>query len=216
MTMENTTTKVMLKNLSPEQLQNLENFAAAQGMTMTLTNKHNKNIDHLNYVDEEKTTAICLADNAHQFDIGELDEELAKKCKQTGLCPKCLSVLDEALHIKSCMARTRKFVDNQPSEEKAGYQIREILKNNIDNINDDLALNLQDADFCKQKFKLSYPMLLDITDKNTEEVKLLRKDSKGYNRYSPQIYMINNNKYLLTNNLYPKNLTLIREYFEKL
>lgn len=216
MTVENTTTKVMLQNLNPEQLQILEQFAAAQGMNITLANKRNKNIDHLNYVDEEKTTAICLADNEHQFNINELNEELAKKCKQTGLCPQCLSVLDEASHIKSCMARTRKFVDNQPSEEKAGYQIREILKNNINNIDEDLALQLQDTDFCKREFKLSYPMLLDITNKNSEEIKILRKDSKGYNRYSPQVYTINDNRYLLTNNLYPKNLTLIRSYFEKL
>jgi len=215
MTIQNTT-KVMLQNLSPEQLQTLEQFAAAQGMNITLTNKHNKNIDHLNYMDDEKTIAACLADNNHQFIINELDEETLKKCKQTGLCPKCLSILDEATHIKSCMARTRRFVDNQPSEEKAGYQIREILKNNINNINDDLVLNLQDADFCKREFKLSYPMLLDITNKTSDEIKILRRDTKGYNRYSPQVYKINNNSYLLTNNLYPKNLTLIRSYFEKL
>ena len=185
-------------------------------MNVTIANKRHKNVDHLNYVDEEKQTAICLADNQHQFKINDLDEELVKKCKQTGLCPDCIKILDEATHIKSCMAKTRTFVNNQPSEEKAGYQIRQILKDNINNINDDLLINLQDADYCRQEFKLNYPMLLDITNKTNDEIKSLRKDSKGYNRYSPQVYVINNNNYLLTNNLYPKNLTLIRSFFEKL
>ena len=210
----NINTKVSLKDLTAEQLEILQQFATAQGMELTISNKKSKNADHLDYIDD--THAICSADKNHQFDISILDNNILQKCKQTGLCPNCLEILDQATQIKQHMVRTRRFVNNQPSEEKAGYQIRQILKNNINNINDDLLINLQEHDFCKNQFKLSYPMLLDITNKSTEEVKILRKDQKGYTRYSPQEYIINDGKYLLTNNLYPKNLNLIKNYFDQL
>ena len=217
--MTTTNNTIKIENLSQEQLQLLATFAAQNGMQLGQPKQQKvKEIDHLNYTSEDKKIAICLAHEEHQFNIDEInDEELKIKCKRTGLCPKCLSILDEAEIIRKKMARTRKFVDNQPSEEKPGYQIREIIKANADNLAKDKKSikALQDTDFCKTKFKLQYALLLDITGKDAEEISVLRKDAKGYVRYSPQKYVIGKRIYLLTNDLYAKNLASIQEFFTR-
>ena len=114
------------------------------------------------------------------------------------------------------MARTRKFADNRLSADKPGFQIRELVKGPVDKLDKKTLKKLQDAEFCKTNFKLQYALLLDITGKAEDEIKVLRKDQKGHVRYSPQIYTINKRSYLMTNDLYSKNLTPIQEFFAKL
>ena len=210
---------LQLSNLSAEQLTALQAFAKQNGLQLDAVKSKTKEIDRLNYADEEKVVAICLAHDEHQFKIDEItDEELKIKCKRTGLCPRCLAILDEAELIKKKMARTRQFVSNQPSEDKPGFKIREIIKTNADKIakNKTMLKQLQDADFCKKTFKLQYALLLDITGKNAEELAASRKDAKGYVRFSPQQYQIGKKLYLLTNDLYAKNLAPIQDYFAQL
>ena len=217
-TINNNTIK--LENLSAEQLQLLAAFAAQNGMKLGQPKQQKvKEVDHLNYTSEDKQIAICLAHEEHKFSINDVnDEELKTRCKRTGLCPKCLAILDEAEIIKKKMARTRQFVDNQPSADKPGFKIRELVKNNTDKLTKDKKTMkiLMDAETCKAKFKLQYALLIDITGKNPDEIALLRKDSKGYVRYSPQKYTIGKKIYLMTNDLYSKNLDPIVEFFDQL
>ena len=216
----NNNNTIKLENLSAEQLQLLAAFAAQNGMKLGAAKQQKvKEIDHLNYANEEKTVAICLANDEHQFNINDInDEKLKVRCKHTGLCPHCLAILDEAEIIKKKMARTRQFVDNQPSADKPGFKIRELIKNNTDMLikNKKMLQVLMNAEACKAKFKLQYALLIDITGKNPDEISSLRKDSKGYVRYSPQKYTIGKKIYLMTNDLYSKNLNPIVEFFNQL
>jgi len=211
---------IKLENLSNEQLQLLAAFAAQNGLQIGQPKQQKvKEIDHLNYKDEARTMAICLAHSEHEFAINEItDEELKTRCKRTGLCPTCLAILDEAEIIKKKMARTRQFVDNQPSADKPGFKIRELVKNNTDKLTKDKKAMkvLQDAEACKAKFKLQYALLIDITNKSSDEISMLRKDIKGYVRYSPQQYAIGKKVYLMTNDLYAKNLQPIQKFFTEL
>jgi len=210
---------IKIQNLSQEQLQLLAAFAAQNGLQIGQSKQQKaKEIDHLNYKDEARTMAICLAHSEHEFAINEItDEELKTRCKRTGLCPTCLAILDEAEIIKKKMARTRQFVDNQPSADKPGFKIRELIKTNANNLAKDKKTMkiLMDAEACKAKFKLQYALLIDITGKNDEEISLMRKDDKGYTRYSPQQYTIGKKVYLMTNDLYAKNLQPIQEFFKQ-
>ena len=212
----NNNSKINFSNLSAEQLAVIQQFAAANGIEMTIKQPKVKEIDHLNYTDDDHQIAICLANEKHQFNINDLTEEQQKESKRTGLCPHCLAILAEAEVIKQRMARTRKFADNRPSADKPGFQIRELVKAHVDELDKKTLKKLQDAEFCKTNFKLQYALLLDITGKAEDEIKVLRKDQKGHVRYSPQIYTINKRSYLMTNDLYSKNLTSIQEFFAKL
>jgi len=208
---------IKLENLSNEQLQLLAAFAAQNGLQIGQPKQQKvKEIDHLNYKDEARTMAICLAHSEHEFAINEItDEELKTRCKKAGLCPTCLAILDEAEVIKKKIARTRQFVDNQPSADKPGFKIRELVKNNAAKLAKDKKTMkiLMDAEACKAKFKLQYALLIDITGKDDAKIAISRKDSKGYVRYSPQKYMIGKRVYLMTNDLYAKNLQPIQDFF---
>ena len=209
--------QIQLSNLTQQQLDLLAAFAAQNGLSLETKVQKTKEVDHLNY--NENNMAICLAHENHVFNANEIaDIELQKRCKRSGLCPDCIKILDEAEIIRKKMARTRQFVDNQPSVEKPGYQIRELIKQYADTLknNRNILKQFQDAAFCKTQFKLQYALLLDITKKSPDEVGSLRKDAKGYVRYSPQNYQIGKQIFLLTNDLYMKNLTPIKEFFASL
>ena len=209
--------QIQLSNLTQQQLDLLAAFAAQNGLSLETKVQKTKEVDHLNY--NENNMAICLAHENHVFNVNEIsDIELQKRCKRSGLCLDCIKILDEAEIIRKKMARTRQFVDNQPSVEKPGYQIRELIKQYADTLknNRNILKQFQDAAFCKAQFKLQYALLLNITGKTAEEVGSLRKDAKGYVRYSPQNYQIGKQVFLLTNDLYMKNLAPIKEFFTSL
>lgn len=204
-----------VSNLSQEQVAALQAFASANNIALTPAKNKRADVDNLKYIDDDHQSAVCVANENHLFEIADIDEETLSHCKKTGLCPDCLHVLSEAENIKSKMVKTRRFSDNRPSPDKAGFQIREAVKNAINNIDDELLENLQDREFCK-RFKLSYPLFIEITGKSSDEIKELRKDEKGYTRFSPQVYNINNREFLMTNSLYTKNVQLIENFFNNL
>lgn len=211
--MTNTTSTLKVSGISQAQLMKL---LADVGMSQNIIIQQPKITDKLEYVDEEKTMAVCKANPNHVFNVTELDEETRTAAMKSGLCPDCLTIMKQAAEIKAVSGfRTRTATDNRPSADKPGFQIREILKANVDNIDDELLSKLQDKEFSRTNFKLAYAMLLDITNMNSEEIKAARS-VKGHARYSPYIYTIQNRQFLLTNDLYAKNLQPIKDFFEKL
>ena len=149
-----------------------------------------------------------------RFDFSSLSEEEKAESMKTGLSPENLMILAQAKKIKEVSGfRTRIVTDNRPSEDKPGYQIRQIVKENLDTIDEKTLKNLQDKEFCKKQFKLQYPLLLNITNLSSEEISIRRKDSKGRSRFAPQQYKKDNQVFLLTNDLYSKNLPLIKKFF---
>ena len=212
-----TTAALKISGITQEQLLQILKNAGVDTTQVNITAKVPKVNDKLTYTDDSKTFAICAANNEHIFNINELDEETRIESMKSGLCPHCLSIMKQATAIKAASGfRTRTVTNNKPSAEKPGFQIREILKANLNNINDELLAQLQDKDFSRSNFKLAYPMLLNITGMSAEEIKVARKDAKQHDRYSPQVYTINRQQFLLTNDLYGKNLEPIANFFNKL
>ena len=218
----NTTAAMALKisGITQEQLLQILKNAGVDTTQVNITTKEVKTPkinDKLTYTDDSKTFAICTANHEHVFNINELDEATKIESMKSGLCPHCLNIMKQAAEIKAASGfRTRTVTSNKPSAEKPGFQIREILKANLNNINDELLAQLQDKDFSRSNFKLAYPMLLNITGMSAEEIKIARKDAKQHDRYSPQVYTINGQQFLLTNDLYGKNLEPIANFFNKL
>ena len=210
-------TAIQVAGLSREQLMAILQNAGIDTSTVNITAKQPKINGRLTYVDEEKTQAICSANSEHVFNINELDEEARIESMKSGLCPHCLSIMKQAAEIKAASGfRTRTVTNNQPSVEKPGFKIRQIIKDNMDNIDAELLNKLQDKTFSRENFKLAYPMFLNITGMSAEEIKVARKDAKNHDRYSPMIYTINGQQLLLTNDLYGKNLEPIANFFAKL
>ena len=60
---------------------------------------------------------------------------------------------------------------------------------------------------------LAYPMLIEITDKSTDEIKDMRMIgiNKKHYRHSSTYYRYNNRTFLLTNDLYAKNRDEIKK-----
>lgn len=202
-----TNSNIKVTGISQEKLMQLLQDAGISTDEVKIEEKKPKIVDKLSYEDEQAVDSL-----GHKFDINALTEEEQNECKKSGLCPDCLHTLKLASEIKQTSGyRTRKFTNNQPSEEKAGYQIRELVKQYINEIDDTTIANLTNKEYCK-RFKLQYALLLDITDKSSEEIKEMRK-VRNHMRYSPQIYYRNNQQFLVTNDLYDKNLPLLKAFF---
>ena len=210
-----TNTVINLSNVNGVNVEELQALLAKQGITAKIKITEPKVNDKINYKDETKEIGICKFDASHEFVIKDLSEEELKNAKQSGLCPHCYEVLKQAQMIKEVVGRTRKVTDNRPSADKPGFKIREMVKANLPNLDEETMSKLQDVEFCKNEFKLRYSLLMDITDMNSEEVKAARMD-KGHPRYSPATYIKDERQYLITNDLYQRNLDPITKFFENL
>ena len=213
--MANNNTIINLTSTNGISVEELQALLAAQGITAQIKIAQPKTNDKIQYKDEEKTIGICKYDSSHEFVIADLSEEELKNAKQSGLCPHCYQVLQQAKAIKEVVGRTRKVTDNRPSADKPGFKIREIVKSHLASLNDEIMDKLQNVEFCKNQFKLRYALLMDISDMASEEVKVARMD-KGHPRYSPAVYVKDERQYLLTNDLYARNLEPIEKFFENI
>lgn len=214
-----------LNTSSSDNKEEILKVLAKAGITANISIKTPKQriVDKLIYEDEnDKTMATCRANSMHVFDITELSEEDQKRVKKHGLCLHCLNILEQANEIKQAIGQIRLSNNNSSSNSSvtkgisAGQQIRKMFTNAISQYSDKDIMNFTDKNYSLQYFKLAYPLLLDITGKSAAEIKILKLDKKGHPRYSPRIYTINNKQYLMTNDLYSKNLEKFKETFKAL
>ena len=208
----NSSNNYVVSGLSQEQLQAILKAAGVNPNAVQIAPaKKVKVVDKLTYDGK-----IAIDKTGQRFDFSSLSEEEKAESMKTGLSPANISILAQAKKIKEASGfRTRVVTDNRPSEDKPGYQIREIVKANLDTIDEKTLKNLQDKEFCKKHFKLQYALLLNITNLSPEEIAIARKDAKGRSRFAPQQYKKDNEIYLMTNDLYSKNLPLISAFFNK-
>ena len=183
------------------------------------SNDNNKEIDYLLYNNDG--TAICRANNVHhQFSFSDLTDEEILLCRRSGVCPSCYykivynsehSYKETKIDKKSATGKKVK-TDEKTTELKPGQLIRKLVADNLDSLTREKMEKLCDKSFCKEHFKLQYALLLDITDKTAEEIVEARKIN-NHVRYSPQVYSKNNQNFLITNDLYQKNLEPIKLFF---
>lgn len=190
------------------------------------SNDDNKEIDYLLYNDDG--TAICRANNVHhQFSFSDLTDEEILLCRRSGVCPSCYyKIVYNSEHsykeTHSCSKETNSNkksatdkkvkTDKNATELKPGQLIRKLVADNLDSLAKEKMEKLCDKSFCKEHFKLQYALLLDVTDKTAEEIIEARKIN-NHVRYSPQVYSKNNQNFLITNDLYQKNLEPIKLFF---
>lgn len=103
--------------------------------------------------------------------------------------------------------------ENSDSSTKIGKFVRnefEILINKKV-LTDDIIENLLDSGFSKETFGLRFPMLKRFNEhQSISDQRLI----KGNGRYYSQIFIINNNKYLLCNDWYEKNRSSLMKWLK--
>lgn len=200
------------KDLDQEQLKKI---LASAGIQINISPKKSKINDKLIYEDDDKNIASCQFDHSHKFDITTLTADEQEKVKKYGICLNCLHILEEAEKIKQSIGKVKTTTTSSrvAGQISAGQQIRNMLVQAIPNIKSEHLMNFTDKNYSLQNFKLAYPLLLDITNKDNSTIKQLKNDKKGHARYSPKIYHIDNRQFLMTNDLYDKNLEKVKNTF---
>ena len=173
-----------------------------------------KKADRLEYTDDGK--AICRY-SKEEFDLNDFDQEMQEKSKKLGIHPKYINILEEADKIKKLIKGIRLSHKNT-GEISPGKQIRHFIQDafNQNLITDEIIDKLTDKSFSTQKMSLAYPMLKEVTNLSDEEIKTIRKDNKGHYRYSPTTYTYDNRQFMLTNDLYERNLEKVKNTFIEL
>lgn len=199
---------------------NVENIMKSQNITIEWKNKPtlktNANINDNGVV----TCAAC----SHTFNIDSItDEDTLKRIHQTGLCPQCLEQLakfTQAAGIKITYGTAGPRVIKNGGQN-AGKRIRDAFAIAIkhDNFTDEILNNMQSKEWSKKNLGISpFAFLKNITGLSAAEIDSARKedDSKGRIRYLNTPYIINNQTFLMTNNLFSKNIEIIQNTFKKL
>ena len=98
--------------------------------------------------------------------------------------------------------------------ESASSKFMKLFQLAVDNkkINTEIENKLTDKEYCKEQFKLAYPMLLKIV-----EGKDLREQRKinNYYRYQSKTIKINETEYLVCNNIYEKQVEAMKAWVQK-
>ena len=198
--------------INANEIQNAIEILKANGIAFEL--KTPKITDKFEY--DENNLAICKFSQRH-FDLNEFDEETQLRAKKLGIHPDYIDILNQANEIKNVVKANIRTVKVRPEGAIApGKFIRNLVQDafNNENLTDEILDKLSDKEFSK-KMKLAYSLLLEITDKSNEEIKILRKDAKNHVRYSPQVYSFNKRSFLITNDLYDKNVTPVENIFNE-
>ena len=130
------------------------------------------------------------------YSMKKMDEEQLKLAKETGLCPKCQENEVLMLSTKKVEAKT---------EVKPGKIIREAFMNLVseDLINSQVLTDFQNKNFILKNTGIKYAFLKKIdSTKDIKEQTLVN----GKARYSSKPITINGEQYLVTNDLYVKNV----------
>ena len=160
------------------------------------------------------------------FNVDEYSVEMQKRAHASGLCQNCIEQYDR---LRGHMGKksTAKNVTGEREivngGQAAGERIRAAFKSAVDNgkIDDELVQNMQDKIWTKETLGLKYALLKDITDCTPEEIRVKlyedNKNGKTNARYlSRTKYEINGRQYIITNDMYTKDLAKVQKAFRTL
>lgn len=176
-------------------------------------------------IDETTGLATCPV-CGKTFNVDEYSVEMQKRAHASGLCQDCIAQFDKLNgHMKhkatAKSATGERMIVN--GGQNAGERIRAAFKWAVDNdrIDEELLENFQDKQWTKDALGLKYALLKDITNCSAEEIKVKQyednKNGKTNSRYiSRTKYEINNRSFMITNDMYSKNLDQINKAFHKL
>jgi methyl coenzyme M reductase subunit D len=98
--------------------------------------------------------------------------------------------------------------------ESASSKFMKLFQLAVDNkkINTEIENKLTDKEYCKEQFKLAYPMFKKIID--GKDIKEQRKINNYY-RYQSKTIKINETEYLVCNNIYQKQVDAMKKWMSQ-
>jgi len=162
-------------------------------------------------VENNANVVICHACGS-AFDLTKLRAAERAELKRDGLCPKCIAV--RKIERKAAAAEKRAAreaakaaaAERRAKNPSAAMQVRTMLENA--NFNDDQLNKVMDLEFTKAKTKIAYQLLKPIDDNADWEVEVY---FSGAPRYQKTPLNINGHRLFMTNDIYKKNVELVRE-----
>lgn len=207
MTTQNITLKITDSNID---VANIQALLASQGISVNFEVSSSvekiKKYGKLQIID--KNTAYCLGCESN-FDLSLIDDdEKLDFARKNGLCPHCMAKVLEARAIMKKVKmhfETEQVIKNEKSAKAIVLEMLGSMK-----LNKGIMDQLTDRDFCKKNMGLTFP-LFKIYDANTDLDE--QRKANGYIKYGKQIYKINRKSYLMSNDLYHRNIEQIRNTF---
>jgi DNA-directed RNA polymerase subunit RPC12/RpoP len=163
----------------------------------------------------ENGIATCL-NCGTTFALSDVDEELLKKLHKNGLCPECQHKIDEAQKIMGLLKANNiggeRVIKN--GGKKVGEQLRAIVSFAVTNnrLNEEVMELLTTREASKVLTGFNFAMFIDVTGMSKDEIKEA-KLVNGRSRYLANTLVINGKSYLLSNDIYDKQLAMTKEYF---
>ena len=114
-----------------------------------------------------------------------------------------------------------KYKAKNPHVGKSAFQqVLEMIQLYHDYLTDDIITVLSDAEICKYKCSISYPLFKAIPDDISDEdiLNYFQKETlvKNKNRYWKKVILIHNKRYLITNHIFHTSVTKLLNFLVEL
>ena len=203
-----------INNLSDAQKQAIADLMQVD-VSLIQDVKKASTVNHLQMKDGSDTIAIDKF-SQEEFDITQLTEDELMNAKKTGLSPKSYEMMQIGLEIKKSVGRIS--TRGVRTGISAGQQIRDIVNQYVDKIDNKAIALLTDKDYSKKNMSLAYPLFIRIPDNADDTIKKEIRKVKGANRFASTVYKFKNadGEYFMTNDLYAKNIDKVAMTFENM
>ena len=169
------------------------------------------------------------------INLNTLDIEQRDQVESAGLCPKCLSIQNNIQNkIQNQISMQNSIQNSMQSSIKpftqsfkpatkstrgnttsAGELARSLIFTAMPNITQAHMDLLTDQEYSYINFGVLYSLFLDVTGCSDREI-ITMKCHKGHSRYTKTKYNILGREYLITNDIYARNVPRIKDKFIEL
>lgn len=164
-------------------------------------------------ITDSKDTAYCLGCD-REFSLSEIDnDEKLDFARKNGLCPECMK---KVLEARAIMKKVKAFfnaeeIDMSIKSVSAKTLILEML--DMKKMNKTIMNKLTDREFCKKEMGLNNELFRIYDDKKDidEQIKV-----NGYVKYSKKIYKFAKKSYIMTSDIYHRNIEKVKQIIKEL
>ena len=160
---------------------------------------------------ENNVETVCV-ECGNVVDMNQLKAAQRAEFKRNGLCPECVAKAKAARkaaaaeHKAAREAAKAAAAAKRAANPSAAAQVRTMLENA--SFNDEQLNKVIDFEFTKARTKISYQLLKTIDENADFEMEMY---FAGGLRYQKKPLDINGRQFYMTNNIYKKNVELVRE-----
>ena len=192
----------------------IQALLAAQGITANIIIEEPKMKKYGKLqITDSKDTAYCIGCE-REFSLAEIDDdEKLDFARKNGLCPECMK---KVLEARTIMKKVKAFFSSDEIEASMKtVSAKALILDMLDmkKMNKAIMDKLTDREFCKREMGLNNELfrLYDNTKDIDEQIKV-----KGYVKYSKKIYKFSRRSYIMTSDIYHRNIEKVKQVLAEL